>query len=248
MSIATQNEGTAAAQAAAASIDGGNRVRPISFGHSNIYLIQTESGYILVDAGMPNSEEKLDSAFQEAGVEPGSVQLIVATHGHLDHVGTLAHARKVTGGKVLCHRSFAGDLANGNAEKAVPQNLVGRLLNIMTGLMGSKFEGIQPDILVDDEFDLAEYGVAGKIIHTPGHSPSSISIILDNGEALVGDMVRGAPPDEISLGMFYEDKGALLASLENVAAHEPRIIYMSHGTQIDNDTLRSTVEAQAGAA
>ena len=239
---------TVTAQNAGPGVDNANQVLPIAFGHCNIYLIKTESSYILVDAGMPNSDDKLDNAFQEAGVEPGSVQLIVATHGHLDHVGSMAYARKASGGKVLCHRSFAGDMANGKPEKAVPQNLVGRLLNLMTGLIGSSFEGVQPDILVDDEFDLASFGIAGKIVHTPGHSPSSITILLDNGEALVGDMVRGTPPGEISLGMFYEDKEMLLRSLEKVAAHEPRVIYMSHGTQIDNSALREVIKSNSRVA
>ncbi len=248
MSARTHDEGSLAIVAAEAGVNSGNRVQPIELGRANIYLIKTEGGYILVDAGMPKAEAQLDRAFQEAGVEPGSVQLIVATHGHLDHVGSMAYARKASGGKVLCHRSFAGDMADGKPEKAVPQNLVGRLLNLMTGLIGSSFEGVQPDILVDDEFDLAEYGIAGKIVHTPGHSPSSITILLDNGEALVGDMVRGTPPGEISLGMFYEDRELLLASLEKVAAHEPRVIYMSHGTQIDNSALGEVIKSNSRVA
>jgi glyoxylase-like metal-dependent hydrolase (beta-lactamase superfamily II) len=109
--------------------------------------------------------------------------------------------------------------------------------------MGSRFDGIAPDIVVDEEFDLAEFGVAGRIIHTPGHSASSISIVLDNGEALIGDLVRGEAPDDVALGMFYEDKETLLASLEEVAAHEPRIIYLSHGTHIDDRALRSAIAA-----
>lgn len=225
------------------SIESDNRVQPIRFGHSNIYLIQTVIGYILVDTGMPKMEKELDDVFQKVGVEPRSVQLIIATHGHLDHVGSMAYAKQVTGGKALCHRSFASDLANGKAERAVPQDLLGRLLNLLTSLMGSKFDGVHPDIVVEDDFDLAEYGIAGKIIHTPGHSPSSISIMLDNGEALIGDLVRGEAPNEIGLGMFYEDRDVLLESLERVAAFEPRIIYLSHGTHIENSTLKGVIEA-----
>lgn len=67
--------------------------------------------------------------------------------------------------------------------------------------------------------------------------------MLDNGEAQVGDMVREESPDRIGLGMFYEDKGVLLESLEKVAAHEPRIICLSHRTHIDNSTLREGIEA-----
>jgi glyoxylase-like metal-dependent hydrolase (beta-lactamase superfamily II) len=127
-------------------------------------------------------------------------------------------------------------------EAAIPQNLVGRLLNLLTGLAGSRFEGTKPDILVDDELDLNEYGIAGRIIHTPGHSASSISILLDNGEALVGDMVREQGSGEIGLGMFYEDEQVLFRSLDKVMASEPRAIYLSHGECIDSGTLRDFVE------
>ena len=218
-----------------------NRVQSIKFGHANIYLIKTENGYILVDGGMPKKEKELDEILAQAGIDLKSVQLIVATHGHLDHVGTIAHSQKVTGGKVLCHRSFSDHLVNGKAETAVPRNLLGRLLNFLTSLTGNKFEGAKPDILIDDEFDLDEYGIAGKIIHTPGHSPSSISIVLDNGEALIGDLVREEGSGSIGLGMFYDDRKVVRESLEKVAAFEPRTIYLSHGTHIDNQTLRNTI-------
>jgi glyoxylase-like metal-dependent hydrolase (beta-lactamase superfamily II) len=219
-----------------------NLVQTIKFGHPNIFLIKTESGYILVDTGMPNMGEKLDAAFADRGLDPNSVQLIIATHGHLDHVGSIAYAQRVTGGKVLCHRSFSDDLMNGKIERAVPQNITGRLLNLLTGFMGSKIEGTNPDILVDDEFDLGDFGVAGKVIHTPGHSPSSVSIILDNGEALVGDLVREVSPGVIGIGMFFVDKVLVLDSLEKVLAIEPTTIYLSHGTSTDSGSLRNFLE------
>jgi hydroxyacylglutathione hydrolase len=221
-----------------------NRVQPIQHHGANIYLIKTESGYILVDAGMPGQGKALDGAFAELGVDPKSVQLIVVTHGHLDHIGSIAHAQQVTGGSVLCHRSFAESLESGESEKAVPRtkNLGVRLMNYLTKWMS--FTGVEPDIVMDDEFDLNEYGIAGKIIHTPGHSASSISIILGNGEALIGDMVRDEDSGEIGLGVFYEDKEVLLDSLQRVAAYEPRIIYLSHGTHIDNSTMKEVIEAK----
>jgi glyoxylase-like metal-dependent hydrolase (beta-lactamase superfamily II) len=225
------------------SIEGDNKVQPIQHGGANVYLIETESGYILVDAGMPGQGGKLNEAFAELGVDPQSVQLIIATHGHLDHIGSIAHAQQATGGSVLCHRSFAGSLESGEFEPAVPQtkNLRIRVMNYLATWLS--FTGTKPDIVMDDEFDLNDYGIAGKIIHTPGHSASSISVILDNGEALVGDMVRNEDSGEVGLGAFYEDKEVLLDSLERVAAYEPRIIYLSHGTHIDNNALKEVIEA-----
>lgn len=243
MSVAASGEVREATEAVESKLQHENMVHPVKLGHANIYFIETKSGHILVDVGMPNMDEKLQREFKKAGIDPKSVQLIAVTHGHLDHVGSIAYAKKVTGGRVLCHQSFADHLLNGRAERAVPRNLLGRLLNLLTSLMGSEFEGTQPDVLMDDQFDLAEYGVPGKVIHTPGHSLSSVSIMLGNGEALIGDLVRDEGSGEIGFGMFYEDKETLLESLEKVTTYEPRIIYLSHGTQIDNSTLKGVIEA-----
>jgi glyoxylase-like metal-dependent hydrolase (beta-lactamase superfamily II) len=190
---------------------------------------------------MPNAGQRLDQVFEDAGVDPRSVQLIVLTHGHTDHVGSIAYAQQITGAKVLCHRSISDGLVKGEFEAAIPQNLVGRLLNFLTGLAGSRFDGTKPDVLVDDEFDLHEYGIAGKIIHTPGHSPSSVSIMLENGEALVGDLVRPQRDGELGLGMFFRDEETLLESLQRIADFEPKRIYMSHGTYTDNRSLRGFI-------
>jgi glyoxylase-like metal-dependent hydrolase (beta-lactamase superfamily II) len=227
-------------------LEGESKVQSFKLGHVNIYLIATAKGHILVDTGMPGSGKELYSLFARIGLDPQTIQLIVATHGHLDHVGSMAYANRLTGAQVLCHRSFAAGLAAGKAEKAAPQNLRGRFMNLLVGLMGTNIEGTEADILVGDEFDLAEFGIAGRIIATPGHSTSSLSIVLDSGEALIGDLVRGTGPADIGLGMFFEDKEQLLESLERVSAHEPGIIYLSHGTSIDNRTLKKVIKDHRG--
>jgi glyoxylase-like metal-dependent hydrolase (beta-lactamase superfamily II) len=224
-------------------VDLKNMVQPVPFGHTNIYFIETASGHILVDAGMPGKEKELDKTFETFGIQPNHIHLIIATHGHLDHVGSIAHAKKVSGGQILCHWSAAKYLEKGEAEPATPKNLKGRLLNFLTSLSGFRFEGTTPDILIDDEYDLEDFGIAGRVLHTPGHSPSSVSILLDNGECLIGDMVREAGSGQISVGMFYENKARLLISLEKVVDYEPRIIYLSHGTTIDIHTLRTAISA-----
>jgi hydroxyacylglutathione hydrolase len=220
-------------------------VQPVKFGHANVFFIRTEDGQILVDAGMPGDPETLDEVFATAGVEPSSIRLIVVTHGHMDHMGLTAYAKEITGAKVLSHRSLSGRLARGEIEDSVAQNMMGRFINFMAGIQemtgGADIEGVAPDILVDDRFDVSEYGISGKIIHTPGHSQGSLSIVLDNGETLIGDMVRDEGDGKIGPGMFYEDKEALIASLEEVALLESRTIFLSHGNTIDNTDLNHAI-------
>jgi len=226
------------------TLENEKKVQPINLGHYNVYLIQTKNGYILVDTGMPNMGRKLDESFQSLNLDLKDIHLIILTHGHLDHVGSTAYVKQTTGAKVLCHRSFAANLAEGKIEPAVPQNFLGRSLNFMTRLRGSKFDAVNPDIVIDDEYDLGEFGISGKVIHTPGHSPSSISIILDSREALVGDLIREEKPGQLGFGMFYEDRSTALKSLQKVAAFDPKTIYLSHSDAIDHRKLNDFISVQ----
>lgn len=225
--------------------DPGALVQPVRFGHSNIYLIQTETGRILVDAGMPGAPDKLQEVFAVTGVDPASVRLIVATHGHLDHIGMLAQAQRLTGASIAAHPSVAQLLRTGQVEEATPQSALGHFMNGMTAVLmlvsGAEVEPVEPDILVEDTLDLAAFGLAGRVVHTPGHSGGSLSILLDDGEALLGDMIRDEGSGTIGPGMFYDDKDELLASLETIAEAAPRVIYLSHGDRIGLEELTSTI-------
>ena len=58
---------------------------------------------------------------------------------------------------------------------------------------------------------------------------------------LLGDLVRESD-DKIHLGRFYEDKDALIQSLETLAAYRTTKIYMSHGTVMDDERLEQSIE------
>ena len=72
---------------------------------------------------------------------------------------------------------------------------------------------------------LAGLGISGEIISTPSHSPDSISLILDNGDAFVGDL---EPLDYLPA---YDENAALKRDWEQVLAHHPRRIFYAHANE-----------------
>ena len=53
-------------------------------------------------------------------------------------------------------------------------------------------------VLEDEEFSMEPYGIQGRVLHTPGHSPGSMTLLLDSGEAFVGDLAMNGLPMRLS--------------------------------------------------
>ena len=213
-------------------------VSPFKILNVNIFFIKTNHGYILVDSGIPGQEKRIRYAFSKLGINPRSVTHIILTHGHLDHIGCLAYARELTGAKVICHRSIANKLTAGEYEEAVPRSAFWKIFNgPVSWLLRSRLRPVTPDVLFDEELSLDEFGVRGNIIHTPGHSPGSCSVILENGEALIGDLVRENRSGKIDTGLFFDNRDQIIDSLEKIASHNPEIVNFSHGNIISRKEL-----------
>ena len=118
-------------------------------------------------------------------------------------------------------------------------------MNSMTSILmatsGSGIQGVSPDIVIEDSVDLARFGVAGRIVHTPGHSPGSLSLLLESGEALIGDIVRDGGAGQIGPGMYYTDKELLVSSLRTVAEAGPETVYLSHGDRLGPGELTAAI-------
>ena len=163
--------------------------------------------------------------------------LILLTHCHYDHCGGVSGLKKQTGAKVAVHKLNADALMHGTNEEIKPYGLNGKLTNLLIKLIMPKqpFDGVIPDILIDDELSLEEFGVKGRAIFTPGHTPGSISIILDSGEAIVGDLVNGAP---FKGPLFASDISKSKESFVRIMSFEPKKIYVSHGGPFEPEAIR----------
>ena len=68
-------------------------------------------------------------------------------------------------------------------------------------------------------------GIAGEIVATPSHSPDSISVVLDDGTCIVGDL---EPPEYLAA---YGQNDALAADWAHLLGHSPRRIIFAHANE-----------------
>ena len=66
------------------------RIPILPLGMVNVHLVRSEQGCILVDAGLPGSEKRIQRALRSAGLSFEDIKLIVVTHAHVDHAGSAA--------------------------------------------------------------------------------------------------------------------------------------------------------------
>jgi hydroxyacylglutathione hydrolase len=162
---------------------------PISLSTVKSFLIKGDKN-ILIDTGYPGNASRILKELTANSVSPHDVNLILITHSHHDHFGSASELRERTGAKVAAHRLEVEALRLGMNKDLSPYGIKGRFATLFSSKK-LKTAGIVPDIIIEQDMCLEEFGVKGKVISTPGHTSGSISVILDNGEAIVADLMMG---------------------------------------------------------
>ena len=211
----------------------------ISLGFVSVFLIKGE-GAVLIDVGPQGSEEKIIKKLNESGVKPDEIKLILLTHAHTDHFGSAQALRKITGAKIAIHQSDAENLRKGINGEFTPTGLFGKI----TGLFSKREKSIgiiEPDITFNEEFNLEEYGVKGQVLLTPGHTPGSISVMLDNNEVIVGDLMMGLMlRNKPNYPIVADDMTQLHESIKKIVKTNSKKIHTSHGKAFEKEAVINT--------
>jgi glyoxylase-like metal-dependent hydrolase (beta-lactamase superfamily II) len=98
-------------------------------------------------------------------------------------------------------------------------------------------------VLGAEEMSLEEYGIPGKVIPTPGHSAGSVTVLLDTGEAFVGDMCMNGPPMRLGPGLpaFAVDLPGLKQTWKSLLDRGVKTIYQSHGKPVSVEDMRKAI-------
>ena len=181
---------------------------------THAYLVDCRGGKLLVDPGWPGTLAIFKNGLKRYQVEPTAVKYVFATHLHPDHAGLVQEVKNACGARLIVHRRqipFLDSLRQSFEKK-------GSYVPIQID---------KTDLIVDSpaRANLESIGVQGALFETPGHSDDSISLVLDNGAAFVGDLTW---PDR----MGAESGPAIITSWRSLIANGAQTIYPGHGGPI----------------
>jgi len=209
------------------------KVITVPLSYTNCYLVQTAQGWILVDAGRQSMARVFKRRLDQLDIDPKDIKLIIITHAHYDHVGSLAQIKAMCGCPVLAHPREASIIESGEVVIPPGTNLLGNMVSWLgrhsTRLLG--FAKTKVEITADEEYDLTPWGVAGKIIPTPGHTPGSLSVLLEDGQAMVGDLAMNFLGGT-NIPIFAEEPQQIPASWELLINKGATVFYPAHGKRL----------------
>jgi len=204
---------------------------------------------VLVDCGTPGTADRICDGITAAGVDPHDLEMIVVTHGHIDHFGAAAELHRRTGAPVAAHEADmpAYTAGHSNRRQRQPIGISGHLFSL-TPPPNAKTEPVAVQTVLTGEYSLKDHGIDGRIIPTPGHTAGSVSVLLDQGDLIAGDMISGGfvgllryrpshPP-------FHDDPDQAVDSVREVLTMRPHTFHIGHGGPLAADGVRDWLDHQ----
>lgn len=186
---------------------------------NNVYLL-TEGDLVLIDSGLPGNGRKIVSYIRAIGREPEELRLVVATHHHVDHTGSLYEVKSLTGSSVAAHAEDApflkGVRSPWKIKSAAPHRFI-----LWSSYLALRPEPVEVEVKLREGSMLAALGGV-LVLHTPGHTPGSICLYSKDRKVLFsGDTVQYSRGKlRRALCMYSWNRDLELASILRVAALE----------------------------
>jgi glyoxylase-like metal-dependent hydrolase (beta-lactamase superfamily II) len=217
----------------------GYHVYQVLKGRGNAYLVSAGDHHLLVDTGMKSSFRRLGQTINGLLPKGKTLDFLVLTHTHYDHCQSARRIRDKENCRVVLGQPESSYAQKGFAPLPRGTSLMPRLLTGIGNLMGKKAFGYLPfeaDIEIDDDYDLMGGLANVRLITTPGHSPGSVSLLVDDEVAVVGDAAFGIFRNTI-FPPFADDTRRLIQSWKKLLDTPCHIFLPGHGGPISRKML-----------
>ena len=184
----------------------------LRYGNTNTFYIPGAKGGLLIDTDWAGTLPQFFKAVKSAGLGISDISYVLATHYHPDHVGIIGELQRL--GVVL----LVADVQHGFLH--FPDEIFSRDKRLHYVPIDESAAKVIP--CGESRAFLHSLGIGGEIMHTPSHSEDSISILLDDGDCIVGDL------EPYSYLNGYEENPRLKKDWGQILSRHPRRIFYAH--------------------
>ena len=216
-------------------------VHRLVFKGVNLLLIAEEK-LTLIDTGLRGNLPAIERYLKKLGRSIEELDLIIITHNHLDHSGAAVELVRASGATLAVHEADLSDTESGLPYPAFAKKAL-RLPLVST--LGS-FSFPEPDQVA---FKLKGGEILSplgglEVIHTPGHTPGSISLYSRSRRMLVvGDLINHRLPSmRLPPRSVCSDMSQVLSSINRLSELDFDVMCFGHGRPIIKGAKQQLME------
>ncbi|MBY0122067.1 MBL fold metallo-hydrolase [Bacillus sp. S/N-304-OC-R1] len=219
-----------------------------------VTLSDAPGDWVLIDAGMPQSAEKIIGASEELNGEGAKPKAIILTHGHFDHVGAIIDLLDQWKVPVYAHTVEMPYLTGEKNYIQPDASVEGGMVAKMSPLFPNEGIDISAYLHPLPEDGTIPHMQGWKWIHTPGHTPGHVSLFRESDHALIaGDAFVTVKQESLYKVLTQEfeisgppryltpDWASSKRSVEKLLALQPAYAVTGHGMPISGELLTSSL-------
>ncbi|MDF1550036.1 MAG: MBL fold metallo-hydrolase, partial [Bacteroidales bacterium] len=218
----------------------GYKIIQVLSGRSNAYLLLKDKLIILIDTGKESAYKKLSKKIDLLGLSLDKITHLILTHTHFDHCQSARKIKEKSSCKIIVSSKAGDSIDNGYTKLLKGTTYITRQISRLGQLIGKKrfgYQPFEPDILIHEDYDLSSTDNLINIFETSGHSEDSISILIDNEIAIVGDVMFGVFKNFI-FPPYADNTGKMIKSWNRLLNTDCSIFLPCHGNEIKRELLK----------